>query len=333
MSAMIEARGLTKAFAKSARVVDGVNFSVGEGEVFSLLGPNGAGKTTTIRMLTTLTSITEGTATIGGHDVRRSPGTVRGIIGIVPQEVTLDGELKGMENLMLAAKLQHVPNSIAKSRSAELLRLVELDGFADKRVSTYSGGMKRRLQLVAALVHGPKILFLDEPTVGLDVQTRTKIWNYITQLSEQQRITILMTTHYLEEADRLSDVVAIMDHGTIKVTGTPAELKDSLRGDVLTLSVEDGGEDLTRFLESMPGVTAVTRSGSSYRLKLPGVESALPQIVTMIASRSVKITGTSFTKPTLDQVFLEVTGRSMRDAEEGNGHAGKYGGAGERKQE
>ena len=324
MNAVIEARGLTKAFDRSTNAVDGATFSVGEGEVFSLLGPNGAGKTTTIRMLTTLTSVTEGTATIGGHDVRKDPGAVRSIIGIVPQEVTLDGELKGIENLLLAAKLHHVPAPVAKNRSAELLRLVELDGFADKRVGTYSGGMKRRLQLIAALVHRPKILFLDEPTVGLDIQTRTKIWDYITQLSDQQGISIFMTTHYLEEADGLSDVVAIMDHGKIKVAGTPAELKESLRGDVLTLSVEDGGEDLTGLLESIPKVRSVTRIGSSYRLKLPGVESALPQIVTTIASRNIKITGTSFTKPTLDQVFLEVTGSSMRDAEEGNGHAGMY---------
>ena len=326
MNAIIGAEGLTKAFGNSARAVDGATFSVGEGEVFSLLGPNGAGKTTTIRMLTTLTSISEGTAAIGGHDVRKDPGAVRKIIGIVPQEVTLDNELKGVENLMLAAKLQHVTASDAKSRSAELFHLVELDGFADRRVSTYSGGMKRRLQLIAALVHRPRILFLDEPTVGLDVQTRTRIWDYITKLSEEQGVTIFMTTHYLEEADSLSDTVAIMDHGTIKIAGTPAELKENLHGDVLTLSLEDGGEDLTRFLESTPNVTSVTRSGSSYRLKLPGVESALPQIVTTIASKGIKISGTSFTKPTLDQVFLEVTGRSMRDAEDGNGHSGSSAG-------
>jgi ABC-2 type transport system ATP-binding protein len=324
MSNIVEAKGLTKAYEPSLRVVDGVSFSVAEGEVFSLLGPNGAGKTTTIRMLTTLAAITEGMAVIAGHDVKKDPKAVRESIGVVPQEVTLDNELKGIENLLLAAKLQHVPDSIGKSRASELLRLVELDGFADKRVRTYSGGMKRRLQLVAALVHQPKILFLDEPTVGLDIQTRGKIWDYINQLNEVQGVTIFMTTHYLEESDRLSDVVAIMDHGKIKVSGTPRELKESLRGDVLTLTVENGGEDLTRFLSSIPGVLEVTRTQDSYRLKLPRVESALPQIITDVSSRGLKIIETSFSKPTLDQVFLEVTGRSLRDAEEGIGHADRF---------
>ena len=323
MSKIIEVEGLTKAFDPSTRVVDHVSFAVGEGEVFSLLGPNGAGKTTTIRMLTTLTAITEGTATVGGHDVREDPRAVREVIGVVPQEITLDNELKGIENLLLAAKLQHVPASVAKGRAAELLQLVELDAFADKRVSTYSGGMKRRLQLIAALVHRPKVLFLDEPTVGLDIQTRSKIWDYVGRLSEEQGISIFMTTHYLEEADRLSDVVAIMDHGTIKVTGTPSELKDSLHGDVLTLAIEDGGEDLSGFLRSLPDVTGVSRMDDAYRLKLPKVESALSQIITSVASKGLRITGTSFSRPSLDQVFLEVTGRSMRDAEE-NGHSDRY---------
>ncbi|MDG7008523.1 MAG: ATP-binding cassette domain-containing protein [Nitrososphaerota archaeon] len=324
MSRIIEVDGLTKAYDPSTRVVDRASFSVGEGEVFSLLGPNGAGKTTTIQMLTTLTAITEGTAAVGGHDVRKDPKAVRGIIGVVPQEVTLDNELKGIENLLLAAKLQHVPDSTAKKRAADLLQLVELEGYADKRVGTYSGGMKRRLQLVAALVHTPKVLFLDEPTVGLDIQTRTKIWDYISYLNGEQGVAIFMTTHYLEEADRLSDVVAIMDRGSIKIAGTPGELKDSLRGDVLTITLEDGAQDLTGFLNSFPTVTEVTRAGDSYRLKIPRAESALPQIITSVSSRGLKITGTSFSKPTLDQVFLEVTGRSMRDAEEGNGRADKF---------
>ena len=324
MSKIIEVDRLTKAYDQSAKVVDDVSFAVGEGEVFSLLGPNGAGKTTTIRMLTTLAAITEGTATVGGHDVRKDPRSVRGMIGVVPQEVTLDNELKGIENLMLVAKLQHVPGAAAKGRAMELLKLVELDGFADKRVGTYSGGMKRRLQLVAALVHMPKVLFLDEPTVGLDIQTRTRIWDYISRLNDEQGVTIFMTTHYLEEADKLSDIVAIMDHGKIKMAGTPAELKESLHGDVLTLTVEDRGEDLSGFLRSIPGVIDVAREDESYRMKLPKVESALPMIITKVASRNLKITETSFSKPTLDQVFLEVTGRSMRDADEPNGNHDRY---------
>ena len=324
MSDIIEANGLTKAYVTSQKVVDGVSFSVGDGEVFSLLGPNGAGKTTTIRMLTTLTALTEGTAKVAGHDVRTEQKAVREAIGVVPQEVTLDNELKGIENLLLAAKLQHVPGSIARERAVELLRMVELESSANKRVVTYSGGMKRRLQLVAALVHQPKILFLDEPTVGLDIQTRTRIWDYLERLNEKQGVTIFMTTHYLEEADKLSDIVAIMDHGTIKMTGTPAELKGSLHGDALTLTVEEGSEDLSGFLGSIPGVTDVVREHGSYRMKLPKVESALPMIITKVASRNLKIVETSFSKPTLDQVFLEVTGRSMRDADESNGNHDRY---------
>lgn len=319
---IIEAKGLTKTFEMSAKVVDGASFSVGEGEVFSLLGPNGAGKTTTIRMLTTLTKISEGSAFIGGYDVVKHPKEVRAIIGVVPQEVTLDNELKGIENLLLAAKLQHVPSQVAKARAVELLALVELDGFAERRVSTYSGGMKRRLQLVAALVHQPKILFLDEPTVGLDIQTRTRIWDYIVTLKEQGK-TIFMTTHYLEEADRLSDTVAIMDRGKIMVEGSPSELKGSLHGDVITIAVE-GTEDITMYLKSFPDVKEVVRNDDTYWLKLPKAESALPAIITGVASMNVKIRETSFSKPTLDQVFLEVTGRSMRDAEEGGRNHDEY---------
>ena len=319
MSNMIEVEGLTKTYPPSSKVVDGVSFRVGEGEVFSLLGPNGAGKTTTIRMLTTLTSITEGKAKVGGRDLARDPGGVRSLIGVVPQEVALDNELKGIENLLLAAKLHHVPNDLARRRATELLRLVELDGSMGNRVNTYSGGMKRRLQLITALIHQPRVLFLDEPTVGLDIQTRTKIWDYIKRLRENG-LTIFMTTHYLEEADKLSDTVAIMDHGVIKVSGSPADLKESLHGDILTVSVEDGGDELTEFFRSVPNVIEVTRTDNLYRLKLPKVESALPAIIAGIASKDLMITETSFSKPTLDQVFLEVTGRSMRDAQEPNGH-------------
>ena len=319
----VSAQGLSKSYGNNV-AVDHVSFDVKEGDVFSLLGPNGAGKTTIIRMLTTLAAVSEGTAIVAGNDVKKNPKEVREAIGVVPQEVTLDNELKGTENLLLAAKLKHVPGSVAKERAKELLRMVELDESADRRVGTYSGGMKRRLQLAAALIHLPKVLFLDEPTVGLDIQTRTKIWDYLTRLNEEQGVTIFMTTHYLEEADRLSDFVAIMDHGKIKVAGTPSELKESLRGDILTLTVEDRDEDLSGLLRSISGVIDVAKEDGSYRIKLPKVEAALPRIITEVASRNLKIVETSFSKPTLDQVFLEVTGRSMRDAEETNGGSDRY---------
>jgi len=325
VSKIIDVEGLTKVFPPSTKAVDGVSFSVDEGEIFGFLGPNGAGKTTTMRVLSTLTSITEGTATVAGHDVGREPGPVRESIGVVPQEVTLDNELKGIENLMLSARLQHVPKKEALEQAGELLRLVELDGAADKRVRTYSGGMKRRLQLTTALIHRPKVLFLDEPTSGLDIQTRTKVWEYLKQLN-RDGLTIFMTTHYLEEADQLSNRVAIMDHGVIKVSGIPSELKDRLHGDVLTLEFVDGAGDLTTLLKRIGEVAEVTRTGEVYRLKLPKVETAMPGILSAVTASGLKIKQMSLTKPTMDQVFLEVTGRSMRDAEEpqGNG-SGSYG--------
>jgi ABC-2 type transport system ATP-binding protein len=317
----VQVESLTKVYPPSTRAVDGVTFSVDEGEIFGLLGPNGAGKTTIMRILATLASITKGRAMVAGHDVSKEPAAVRSIIGVVPQEVTLDNELKGTENLLLSAKLHHVPKDVALERARELLRLVELESAGEMRVSTYSGGMKRRLQLTTALIHKPKIVFLDEPTVGLDIQTRTRIWDYLQQLN-RDGLTIFMTTHYLEEADLLSRRVAIVDHGRIIVSGSPAELKESLHGDILTIEFADGGSDFTSFLERMDGVSQVTRVGDSYRLKLPKLETALPSIISSITAKGLKIRETSFTKPTMDQVFLEVTGRSMRDAEEprSNGH-------------
>ena len=311
----IQVEGLTKVYPPSTRALEGVTFSVDEGEIFGLLGPNGAGKTTIMRVLATLASITKGKAMVGGHDVSNEPSAVRSIIGVVPQEVTLDNELKGIENLLLSAKLHHIPKEAALERANELLRLVELESAGGMRVGTYSGGMKRRLQLTTALIHRPKIVFLDEPTVGLDIQTRTRIWDYLKQLN-REGLTIFMTTHYLEEADLLSHRVAIMDHGRIVVSGSPAQLKESLHGDILTIELADESADLTSFLGGIAGVTGVTRSGDSYRLKLPRVETALPDIISSMTAKGLRIKETSFTKPTMDQVFLEVTGRSMRDAEE-----------------
>lgn len=325
MTSIIQTKNLTKKYG-DLTAVDQVSLDVQEGEIFSLLGPNGAGKTTMISILTTIAAIDEGSAVVAGCDVKSRPGDVRNSIGLLPQEITLDGELRGIENVLFAAKLHHVSDRVARSRARELLRLVELESSADKRVDTYSGGMKRRLQLIAALIHEPKILFLDEPTVGLDIQTRVNIWDYIKRLNKQSKLTIFMTTHYLEEADYLSNKVAIMDQGSIKVSGSPRELKDSLQGDVLTLELSDGAKDFTDFLGNLGTVRDVTRSksGSEYRLKLPSVETALPEIITEISSRGFKIRATSFSKPTLDQVFLEVTGRSMRDSQDSNEHSRKH---------
>ena len=222
-----------------------------------------------------------------------------------------------------------MPGGVARRRADELLALVELEEFAEKRVNSYSGGMKRRLQLITALVHRPSVVFLDEPTVGLDIQTRTKLWEYIGRLSRDEGLSVFLTTHYLEEADSLSHRVAIMDHGAIKVSGSPAELKESLHGDVLTVEVAAGDCDLSESLRSVEGVREVARQGGEYRMKLPKVETALPAVVAKIAASGLQIRATSFSKPTLDQVFLEVTGRSMRDADEtSNGHSASRAGQG-----
>ena len=225
----IKVEGLTKIYNKTLTAVDHISFSVKHGEIFGFLGPNGAGKTTTIKMLITVIRPTEGKATILGGDIAKQSIDVRGAIGVVPQEYTADEDLTGLENILLCADLYGIPKSVSKKRAVDLLNLVELTAFKDKRVQTYSGGMRRRLELACGLINRPKVLFLDEPTLGLDVQTRAATWNYVKMLKKQFGMTLFLTTHYLEEADALCDRIAIIDHGKIIVVGTPTELKDSLR--------------------------------------------------------------------------------------------------------
>jgi len=311
---IINAENLTKVYRGKVTAVDHISFNVAEGEIFGFLGPNGAGKTTTIKMLNTLASITEGRATVAGHDVAKDPGAVRKSIGVVPQELTADDELSGTENMMLMARLHQVKGATAKARIATLLRLVDLEDSAGRKVKTYSGGMRRRLQLVMGLLHEPKILFLDEPTLGLDVQTRSKMWHYIKGLNEERGLTVFMTTHYLDEADSLCDRIAIIDHGTIRISGSPAELKEAHGGDIITLTLSEHAEDLTAFLKGIEGVQGVTRDGRVYRIRLPKTEKALPSIVAGVVQKEGEIEEISFSKPTLDQVFLDV-GKSMRDEE------------------
>ena len=311
---IIEAEDLTKIYKKSVKAVDDISFYVEEGELFGFLGPNGAGKTTTIKMLTTLATITSGKATVAGFDVGKNPADVRKSIGVVPQELTADDELKGVENMLLSAKLHHVQNNLAQKRSRDLLKLLELEGAAQRQVRTYSGGMRRRLQLAMGLIHDPKILFLDEPTLGLDIQTRQNIWAYIRQLNHDDGITVFMTTHYLEEADLLCDRIAIIDGGVINVSGAPVELKNKLGGTFLTLQLTDG-VDITSTLEGIQDVMEVTKEGETYRIKLERVERALPAIVENITKKGLKISDITLAKPTLDQVFLQFTGNAMRDFE------------------
>jgi ABC-2 type transport system ATP-binding protein len=309
---IIEAKNLTKTYKKTVKAVDHISFSVEEGELFGFIGPNGAGKTTTIKMLTTLASLTEGEASVVGYDVGKNPADVRKNIGVVPQEFTADDELKGAENLFLSAKLHHVPNDAVRKKAKELLELLELEDAAQRQVKTYSGGMRRRLQLAMGLIHEPKILFLDEPTLGLDIQTRQKMWTYIRELNHERGITVFMTTHYLEEADSLCDRISIIDAGTIKASGSPPQLKEKLGGPILTLRLIDG-VDLTDLLREIQDVSEVAKKGQSYQIKLAKPELAIPQIIEVVTKRGLKISDITLVKPTLDQVFLQITGDMMRD--------------------
>jgi len=316
MEEMIVAKGLTKVFNKSLVAVDHVDFSVKEGEIFGFLGPNGAGKTTTINMLITVLKPTEGNATVCGYDIKKQASDVRSSIGVVPQEYTADEDLTGLENILLCADLYGIPKSVAKNRANELFELVELTKFRDKRVETYSGGMRRRLELACGLVNRPKMLFLDEPTLGLDVQTRAATWGYIKQLKEEFGMTLFMTTHYLEEADHLCDRIAIIDHGKIIALDTPNTLKESLGGDIVTLTIEKKDADIASLIEKVPKVKEVKKQDNTYRIKVEKGEDTAPQVLNLLIEKGYKVTKLSLTKPTLDEVYLEFTGKTMREEEE-----------------
>ncbi|MEM1575034.1 MAG: ATP-binding cassette domain-containing protein [Nitrososphaerota archaeon] len=315
MNEIIKAEGLTKVFNKNLIAVDHISFSVKEGEIFGFLGPNGAGKTTTINMLITILKPTEGKASILGYDIVKQAHEVRKIIGVVPQEYTADEDLTGYENIMLCADLYGIPREISKKRAIELLELVELIEFKDKKVETYSGGMRRRLELACGLINRPKVLFLDEPTLGLDVQTRTATWEYIKKLKEEYNMTIFMTTHYLEEADALCDRISIIDRGKIIITGTPRELKDSIGGDIITINIKEN-TDVSEIIRNVENVKDVKNENGSYYIKAIYGEVTAPLIIEALRERGYTVTKLSLTKPTLNEVYLEYTGRSMRDIEE-----------------
>jgi ABC-2 type transport system ATP-binding protein len=308
--------GLTKVFNKNLVAVDHIDFTVKEGEIFGFLGPNGAGKTTTINMLITVLRPTEGNAVVCNHDIMKDASGVRDCIGVVPQEYTADEDLTGLENVILCADLYGIPRDESKKRAEELLELVEMTKFKDKQVATYSGGMRRRLELACGLINRPHVFFLDEPTLGLDVQTRAATWNYIKLLKKQFGMTIFMTTHYLEEADMLCDRVAIIDHGKIITIGTPNDLKESLGGDIMTLSIQDAKADISDLIRNVRRVKEVKKQDDTYRIKIEEGEETAPTIIDAVRAEGYKVTRLSLTKPTLDEVYLEYTGRSIREEEE-----------------
>jgi ABC-2 type transport system ATP-binding protein len=308
--------GLTKIFNKHLVAVDHINFTVKEGEIFGFLGPNGAGKTTTINMLITLLKPTEGNAVVCGFDIAKQPSEVRGCIGVVPQEYTADEDLTGLENIILCGDLYGIPREISKKRADELLRFVELTKFKDKTVSTYSGGMRRRLELACGLINRPRVFFLDEPTLGLDVQTRAATWNYIKLLKKEHDMTVFLTTHYLEEADNLCDRIAIIDQGKIVKLDTPEALKESIGGDILTVATKEGDDDVSGVLSKISRVKEVKKQDSTYRVKVEKGEETAPLILSTLIKEGITITKLSLSKPTLDEVYLEYTGKTMREEEE-----------------
>jgi ABC-2 type transport system ATP-binding protein len=310
MDSAIEVKKLTKVFGK-LRAVDNVDFSVNQGEVFGLLGPNGAGKTTTISILCTILKPTDGTAIVNGFDVTRNPSKVRRSIGIVFQEPSIDDRLTGRENLEMHADLYGVPRTEQKKRIDEVLELVELEQRADALMRTYSGGMRRRLEIARGLIHYPKVLFLDEPTIGLDPQTREHIWKYVAALSERESITTILTTHYMEEADRLCDRIAIIDQGKIIALDEPERLKDKLEGDIISVKTTAMSE-LRRMLEELKLAKDVKEEDGTLKLVVKDGETVLPRIVEAAARSGIRIESMSIHEPTLDDVFLHYTGREMR---------------------
>jgi len=312
----IETFALTKRYGKIL-ALDQLNLKIEPGEVFGLLGPNGAGKTTAISILCTVNSPTSGTALVNGFDIRKQAGKVRRSIGIVFQDPSIDDRLTGRENMMLHATLYDVPSSNAKKRIIELLNLVGLADRADSPMKTYSGGMRRRLELARGLLHSPEVLFLDEPTLGLDPQTRQHLWSYIEELAKQSNITVILTTHYMEEAERLCSRVGIIDSGRIKVVDTPANLIGALKGDVVTVVTSQPADFLARIKELNFAHNAEAVD-STIRLQLSDAEKKVPMIVELASANHIELKSVSIHKPTLNDVFLYYTGKEIRSEEAEN---------------
>ncbi|MEN3536256.1 ATP-binding cassette domain-containing protein [Microbispora sp. ZYX-F-249] len=316
---IIDARGLRKTYrprgrraAEPVEAVRGVDLRVAEGEIVGVLGPNGAGKTTTIRMLATLVAPTGGTATVAGHDLLTSPEQVRRRIGYVGQAGGVDENNTPRANLRLAARVNGLGAAEAAARTDELLAAFDLTGPADRPARTLSGGQKRRVAIALGLVHRPPLLFLDEPTTGLDPQNRANLWEQIKALRDGGT-SVLLSTHYLDEADALCDRLVIVDHGLVVAAGTPAELKREIAGDVVSVRVS-GAEEAARVLDGLPYTREVRADGGLLRVYLDDGERALPHLLAALTGRGLALESVALDRATLDDVFLHRTGRSLRDA-------------------
>jgi ABC-2 type transport system ATP-binding protein len=313
----IEARDLTKSYGQGVRALDGLSFSASAGTVFALLGPNGAGKSTTIKILTTLSRPDGGQAHVAGIDVLADPARVRRTIGVVSQKPGFDPAATGRENLVLQGQIYDVTGRRLKQRVSSLLERFGLSAAADRAARHYSGGMQRRLDIALGLLHEPEVLFLDEPTTGLDPEARTQMWEEIGRLTEQEGLTILLTTHYLEEADELAAQLAIVDRGRVVAAGTPDELKSSLEGDSLQVELaEAAGEgEVRRAIERVPGLSELAFEGRRVRARARDATTAMPSLLAALHDSGHAVSKLSLSRPSLDDVYLRVAGRAFGDAD------------------
>jgi len=315
----VETRDLVKRY-EDVEAIKGISLDIEEGEIFGFLGPNGAGKSTTIKVLTTLLRKTSGSVTIEGYDIDKDAREIRKVIGVQSQETILDGDLTGRENLTLQGHLQRLHGDALKRRVDELLTLVELSDVADKRAAHYSGGMKKRLDLASTLVHKPRVLFLDEPTTGLDPQSRIAIWEYLETLNRDEGVTIFLTTQQMEEADKLCHRLSIVDHGQIVVSGSPVELKHQLGGDTITMSLANGNSDgvkdrSKRIVSGIQGVTKVLDIETGLAAYAKNASALVPDIVRLFDENGIRLTSINVASASLDDVFLQHTGRRIRSEE------------------
>jgi ABC-2 type transport system ATP-binding protein len=312
------------------RALEGVTFAVRAGEVFGLLGPNGAGKSTTVKVLATLTQPNAGRAEVAGHDVVRDPNAVRRAIGYVPQSSGVDRDATGRENLMLQGRVQGMGGRVLEARVDELLELLGLADAADRVVRGYSGGMKRRLDVGLGLVHRPQVLFLDEPTTGLDPEARASMWGELERLAEGESLTILLTTHYMEEADELANRLAIVSRGRVVVEGTPEQLKQSLRGEAVEVELADGrAAEAEAVVVALEGVLEASTDGRKLRSRVASGARAIPFILSALDAEGIGVESVTTHRPSLDDVYLHYTGREFA-AEDEQGRSGGSDGGGRR---
>jgi ABC-2 type transport system ATP-binding protein len=313
----IVADGLKKRYPGDVTALDGLSFSVEPGTIFGLLGPNGAGKSTTVKVLTTLSRPDAGNASVAGFDVLAEPEQVRRVIGTIGQRIAVDVDATGRENLALAGRVNGLGGRLLRERTAELLERFGLADAADRVARTYSGGMLRKLDVAMGLIHRPRVLFLDEPTTGLDPEARADLWAEIERLTRADELTILLTTHYLEEADRLASRLAIVDHGRVVATGSPDELKAELRGDAIVVELADGPDErAVSVLTRIPGIGESLVDGRSLRARVDRGASAVPAVLSALEGAGIGVASVTVSRPSLDDVYLRHTGRSFRHTEE-----------------